>query len=115
MKTPHSQIFACITLAVIVGGCSAMLPGPPLHFDGYGTLSARDQREIGRLLPSLGIHVPITSITVHDSDHAEIICTIRPSYEGNPTEDVESFTVIRRGGHWVVVGRPRKERRSVTS
>lgn len=109
MKTPLSQIFACITLAVTVVGCSTMFPGPPVHFDGYGTLSAQDLREIGHLLPRLGIHVPITSITVHDSDHAVVYC--KREFE---SEEVE-FTVVRRAGHWVVVDRPHKVNRIITS
>jgi hypothetical protein len=90
-----------------------MLPGPPVHFDGYGTLSAQDQREIVRLLTSLGIQVPITSITVEDSNHAAVYCEekLLSESEGERME----ITVVRRDGHWVVIGRPHKVKFTITS
>jgi hypothetical protein len=113
MKKPLSQLFACVTVAVAFVGCSTMLPGPPIHFDGYGTLSAQDQREIGRLLPRLGIHAPITSITVKDSDHATVYCKekLLSEVEGERVE----ITVVRRAGHWIVVDRPHKVKFTMTS
>ena len=113
MEKPLGQIFACITVAVAFVGCSTMLPGPPVHFDGYGFLSAPDQREIGRLLTGLGIHAPITSITVEDSNHAAVYCEekLLSEVEGERME----ITVVRKAGHWVVIGRPHKVKFIMTS
>jgi hypothetical protein len=109
------NILVYFTLAIAFVGCSTLAPESSIHINGDPIVSWNDVREIERLLPSLGIKYPITEITPKGPDRAEIVCTIRPSYEGNPTEEVESFTVVRRGGHWIAVGRPRKLRLVVTS
>src|ERR1700730_19392885 len=105
MKAPFGQILACLMLAVTVVGCSTMFPGPPVHVDGYANPSANDLREIGRLLPGLGIRVPITSSTMSDSDHATVYC--KSEYRSDQVE----FTVVRRAGHWVATTRPKKSDR----
>jgi hypothetical protein len=115
------NILVAFVFSIAFVGCSTLAPDPSIHINGDSSLTWSDAREIDLLRPSLGIKQPITEITAKGPDRAEIYCEIRPpaivgwgtsSVSTEPGEGLE-FTVVRRGGHWVVLGRPRKSGRII--
>jgi hypothetical protein len=91
-------------------------PDPSIHMNGDYGLTWMDIREIERLLSSLGIRCAITEITMGRDGRADIYCETRhapfnpPSLDGGDGIEV---TVVRRDGHWVAVGPPRKSGRVI--
>ena len=71
-------------------------------------LTWRDVREIERLLPALKIDHPIHRIVMEGSDRATVACLIRPLSFDRIDHEVVFFTVVRRNGHWIPIGKPSK-------
>jgi hypothetical protein len=109
-------IVACLTLSLAFSGCSMLGPDPSIHVNGNPSPSWNDVREIERLLPALHIGHGITEITMHGPDRADIYCETRQAVLDPSSRDggdgIE-FTVVRRNGHWVAVGPPRKSGRVI--
>jgi hypothetical protein len=83
--------------------------------NGSFGLSWSDLREIDRLLPALGITVPVTEITTESPDRAVVYCETRAAMDpttGDAGSGIE-FTVVRRAGHWVAIDRPHKAGRVI--
>src|SRR5438874_1053122 len=116
MRTVLYKIVSCCLLSFVVVGCSTLGPDPSIHINGDPTPSWSDVREIERLLPALHIGHGITEITMHGPDRADIYCETRHAiFDGTSTDggDGIEFTVLRRDGHWIPTGRPRKSGRVI--
>ena len=100
---------------------STLAPDSSIYIAGFSTLTWSDIRAIERLARSLGVKQLITVITPNGPDRAEIYCETRPpSISGwgtsSPKEELGdgiAFTVVRKAGHWVALGRLRKSHRGI--
>lgn len=116
MRATLRGILTCCLLSTAFVGCSTLGPDPSIHINGDSSLTWSDVREMERVLASLGIRYAITEITMGDHDRAEVYCETRHAVFNPPSRDggdgIE-VTLVRRGGHWVAVGPPRKSGRVI--
>ncbi len=99
------HLFSAVCLSAALFGCSTLGPDPSIHVDGDSKLSWNDVREIERLLPVLGVSRPIDGISMQGPDRAEVRCLVRPLSFEHENEAI-TFTVVRRNGRWVPLGKP---------
>jgi hypothetical protein len=93
-------------LALVLVGCSMIGPDPSISVTGKYPITWSDAHEIEGLLPRLGIHGPIYSIHMDGPDRATVSCTVRPIDYFRADNQLFVFTVVRRSGRWVALGRP---------